>query len=33
VKRVPDITLGVPFLFVWHAHENRALIRRRPVRS
>jgi putative membrane protein len=33
VKRVPDLTLGVPFLFVWHAHEARALIRRRPVRS
>jgi putative membrane protein len=33
VKRVPDLTLGVPFLFVWHAHETRALIRRRPVRS
>src|SRR5262249_10803594 len=30
VKRVPDITLGLPFLFVWHAHETRALIRRRP---
>ena len=28
VKRVPDITLGVPFLFVWHAHETKALIRR-----
>jgi putative membrane protein len=33
VKRVPDLTLGVPFLFVWHAHETRALIRRRPLRS
>jgi putative membrane protein len=33
VKRVPDITLGLPFLFVWHAHETRALIRRRPARS
>ena len=33
VKRVPDITLGIPFLFVWHAHETRALIRRRPARS
>ena len=33
VKRVPDIALGLPFLFVWHAHETRALIRRRPVRS
>lgn len=33
VKRVPDLTLGVPFLFVWHAHESRALMRRRPARS
>jgi uncharacterized membrane protein YbhN (UPF0104 family) len=33
VKRVPDLTLGVPFLFVWHAHESRAMIRRRPVGS
>jgi putative membrane protein len=33
VKRVPDITLGLPFLFVWHAHETRALMRRRPARS
>ena len=33
VKRVPDITLGLPFLFVWHAQETRALIRRRPARS
>src|SRR5215472_7224091 len=33
VKRVPDITLGLPFLFVWHAHETRALIRRRPAQS
>ena len=29
VKRVPDITLGLPFLLVWHAHEAKALIRRR----
>jgi putative membrane protein len=28
VKRVPDITLGVPFLFVWHAQEARALTQR-----
>src|SRR6516225_961262 len=28
VKRVPDITLGLPFLFVWHAQETR-----RPARS
>ena len=33
VKRVPDLTIGLPFLFVWHAHETRALIRRGPVRS
>jgi uncharacterized membrane protein YbhN (UPF0104 family) len=33
VKRVPDITLGLPFLLVWHAHEAKALIRRRPARS
>ena len=28
VKRVPDIALGLPFLFAWHAHETRALARR-----
>ncbi len=33
VKRVADITLGVPFLFVWHAHESRALTRRRSAQS
>jgi putative membrane protein len=33
VKRVPDITLGLPFLFAWHAHETKALLRRRPVQS
>src|SRR5262249_8620441 len=33
VKRVPDITLGLPFLFAWHTHEARALIRRRPAQS
>jgi len=33
VKRVPDIAIGLPFLFVWHAHEARALMRRRPVQS
>lgn len=32
-KRVPDLALGVPFLFVWHAFESRALMRRRPARS
>jgi putative membrane protein len=33
VKRVPDIALGLPFLFVWHAHETRALIRRGAERD
>src|SRR5215471_2769412 len=33
VKRVPDLAIGLPFLFVWHAHEARALMRRRPVQS
>jgi uncharacterized membrane protein YbhN (UPF0104 family) len=33
VKRVPELVLGLPFLFAWHAHEAKALIRRRPVRS
>jgi putative membrane protein len=33
VKRVPDITLGLPFLFAWHTHEARVLIRRRPAQS
>jgi putative membrane protein len=33
VKRVPDLTLGLPFLFIWHGHETRALIRRRPAQS
>jgi len=33
IKRVPDIAIGLPFLFVWHAHEARALMRRRPVQS
>ena len=28
VKRVPDLVIGVPFLFVWHAHEAKALARR-----
>jgi len=28
VKRVPDIVLGLPFLFIWHAHEAKALVRR-----
>ena len=33
VKRVPDITLGLPFLFAWHAHETRALMQRRAAQS
>jgi uncharacterized membrane protein YbhN (UPF0104 family) len=33
VKRVPDITLGLPFLFAWHVHETRALVRRRAAQS
>lgn len=32
VKRVPDITIGLPFLFAWHAQESRALIQRRSAR-
>jgi putative membrane protein len=32
VKRVPDIVLGLPFLFAWHAHEAKALLRRGPAR-
>lgn len=28
VKRVPDILLGLPFLFIWHGHEARVLVRR-----
>jgi putative membrane protein len=28
VKRVPDLTLGLPFLLIWHGHEARVLIRR-----
>jgi uncharacterized membrane protein YbhN (UPF0104 family) len=27
-KRVPDIALGLPFLFIWHGHEARMLVRR-----
>ncbi len=33
VKRVPEIVLGPPFLFAWHAHEARALLRRAPAKS
>jgi putative membrane protein len=33
VKRVPDVALGLPFLFIWHAHETRALVRRSAERD
>lgn len=33
VKRVPEFVLGPPFLFVWHGHETRALIHRKPRKS
>ncbi len=33
VKRVPEFALGPPFLFAWHAHEAKALIRRKPRKS
>jgi len=29
IKRVPDLVIGVPFLFVWHAHEAKELTRRK----
>jgi putative membrane protein len=29
VKRVPELVLGPPFLFAWHAHEAKALAGRR----
>lgn len=28
VKRVPELVLGPPFIFAWHAHEAKALLRR-----
>jgi putative membrane protein len=31
VKRVPEIVLGPPFLFAWHAHEAKALMRRKAA--
>jgi putative membrane protein len=31
VKRVPELVLGPPFLFAWHAHEAKALLGRRPA--
>lgn len=33
VKRVPELVLGPPFLFAWHAHEAKALLRRGPAQS
>ncbi len=33
VKRVPELLLGPPFLYVWHAHEAKALRRRRTAGS
>lgn len=33
VKRVPEIVLGPLFLFAWHVHETRALLRRGRVQS
>jgi putative membrane protein len=33
VKRVPELLLGPPFLFAWHAHEAKALKRRRTAGS
>ncbi|MEJ2435375.1 MAG: lysylphosphatidylglycerol synthase domain-containing protein, partial [Pseudolabrys sp.] len=33
VKRVPELILGPPFLFVWHAHEATALSKRGQVQS
>jgi putative membrane protein len=33
VKRVPEIVLGPPFLLAWHAHEAKALLRRKPLKS
>jgi putative membrane protein len=31
VKRVPELVVGPPFLFVWHAHEAKALKQRREI--
>ncbi len=33
VKRVPELLLGLPFLFAWHAHEVKALKNRRTAGS
>lgn len=33
VKRVPELILGLPFLFVWHAHEVKAHKKRRAASS
>ena len=31
VKRVPELVVGPPFLFVWHAYEAKALKQREQV--
>lgn len=31
VKRVPELILGLPFLFIWHAQEAKALRKRRKT--
>ena len=33
VKRVPELIIGPPFLFIWHAHETKELKRRRAAQS
>jgi uncharacterized membrane protein YbhN (UPF0104 family) len=33
VKRVPELVIGPPFLFVWHAHEAKALKQRGQAQS
>jgi uncharacterized membrane protein YbhN (UPF0104 family) len=33
VKRVPELLLGPPFLFVWHAYEAKALKNRQRAQS
>ncbi len=33
VKRVPELALGPPFLFIWHAHEAKALSKSGEVQS
>lgn len=33
VKRVPELVIGLPFLFVWHAYEAKALKKRQKAQS